>query len=200
VSVPRLAQAVAVPPHLLPTQLQPSTLVQAAEVAAVEHFVGVPEQLLVGPQPLAAEHSWVVSVVHDAAVPLQTGAPPAPALPTEPAEPAVAAPPEPAWPGAPPAPPVVEAPEPPAMLVAPPETPIAPASPPLLALPPLSLVAAAAPAAPAASLFEAPASPAEPGELRSLPEPPQLTLTERAQGTNHSQRDFFMLYGWRWTT
>jgi hypothetical protein len=197
VSMLRFVQAVAVPPHLLPTQLQPLTLVQAAELVSVEHLVGVPAQLLVGWHPLAAEHCCADSVAHDVAAPLQTGAPPAPALAIEPAEPPVDAPPEPACPVVPPAPPPGEAPAPPAVLVAPPGMLMAPApaSPALLVLPPLSFATAPAPAAPAASLLEAPASPAAPGELKSLLEPPQLTLTERTHGTSHSQEDLFMPMG-----
>jgi hypothetical protein len=53
----RLGQAVAAPVHLLPTQPQPLTLPHAANVVAAEHLVGVPEQLSVGVQPVAAEHS-----------------------------------------------------------------------------------------------------------------------------------------------
>ena len=127
--------------------------------------------------------------MHEAAVPLQTGAPPAPALATEPPEPPVDAPPEPAWPVLPPA---VEVPAPPAVPVSPPETPIAPASPAVLELPPVLSIAPAAPGSPAASLPGAPASPAAPGELKPPLEPPQLTLIERAHGTSHSQVDFFM--------
>jgi hypothetical protein len=192
VSTFRLVQAVAVPVHLLPTQPQPSILMQAAELTALEHLLGVPEQLLVGPQPLSAKHSCADSVVHEAAVPLQTGAPPAPALATEPPEPPVAAPPEPAWPVLPPA---VGVPAPPAVPVSPPETLIAPASPAVPELPPLLSIAPAAPGAPgapAASLPGVPASPAAPGELELPLEPPQLTLIERAHGTSHSQVDFFM--------
>jgi hypothetical protein len=56
VSTFMVGQAVAVPVHLLPAQPQPSIFVQAAELAALEHFVGVPEQLFVGSQPLSAKH------------------------------------------------------------------------------------------------------------------------------------------------
>ena len=57
VSAFMFVQAVAFPVHLLPSQAQPSILMQTAELAALEHLVGVPEQLLVGSQPLSAKHS-----------------------------------------------------------------------------------------------------------------------------------------------
>ncbi len=183
-------QTVAVPPHLLPAQLQPSTLRQAAEVFVVEQIVGAPEHVSVGAQPLAAEHSLVASVAHDGAVPMQTGAPPDPALATEPAAPAVDAPPEPAWLAVPPAPLAGEVPAPAAVPPSPPG--LVPASP--LALPPVSFEI---PAAPAESLFGAPASPLVPDELMSLLELPQATLNETAHGTNHIQEDRFMPHGWQ---
>jgi len=57
VSALMVVQAVAVPVHLLPSQAQPSILMQVAKLAALEHLVGVPEQLLVCSQPLSAKHS-----------------------------------------------------------------------------------------------------------------------------------------------
>lgn len=189
----RSAQARAVPLHLLPTQRQPSTLMHAAELVSVLHFVGVPEQALVGAQPFAAAHCWEDSVEHAAAVPLHTGAPPAPALamvPAVPPKPAVAAPPEPAWLVVPPVPAMDGAPASAPTLVSPAVTLIAPAS----LLPPLSLEA---PAAPAASLLELPATPASPDGPKSLLEPPQLTVRDSAHGTSQTQDDFFMPNGWQ---
>jgi hypothetical protein len=189
----RSAQARAVPLHLLPAQRHPSTLTHAAEVVAVLHFVGVPEQASVGVQPFSPVHCWADSVEHAATVPLHTGAPPAPALAGEPAvppEPAMAAPPEPAWLVVPPLPAMDGAPASPPTLLSPALTLIAPASLP----PPLSFEA---PAAPAVSLLELPARPASPDGPKSLLEPPQLTVRDRAHGTSQTQEDFFMPYGWQ---
>lgn len=186
------AHAVAVPPHLLPAHVQPSTLAHAAEVVGVLHFVGVPEQASVGVQPFSPAHCWEESAEHAAAVPLHTGAPPAPALAAEPAvppEPAVAAPPEPAWLVVPPLPAMDGAPASPPTLLSPAVTLIAPASP-----PPLSFEA---PAAPAVSLPELPARPASPDGPKSLLEPPQLMVRDRAHGTSQTQEDFFMPCRWQ---
>lgn len=191
----RSAQGLAVPLHLLASQRQPSTLMHAAEVLAVLHLVGVPEHAFVGAQPLAAAHCWEESVAHAVAVPLHTGAPPAPALASEPAvppEPPIAAPPEPAWLVVPPVAITGGAPASPPTPVSPAATLIAPAS----LLPAWSV--GAAPAAPAVSLLlESPASPAPPDGPKSLLEPPQLTVRERAHGTSQTQEDFFMPCGWR---
>jgi hypothetical protein len=170
----------AVPMHFLPTHAQPATLSQLVASVVALHFVTVPEQLSVAWQPLAFPHCFAVSAAQEVAVPMHTGAPPAPAVVPP------ATPPEPAWLTAPPVPPLaLGAPASPATLESPPlAVSSAPEAPALCELLPLLL----SPAAPAVSAPEAPA----PEPLLSALVPPQLTLTETAQGTNQSQENRFM--------
>lgn len=201
VDVARVAHAVGVPVQDVP-KTQPAILPQAVASAAELQSFGVPEQLFVEKQPLAAPHCWAERSEQAVALPLQDRA-----APPEPPEPATVAPPEPATVTPPvPAlvpslPPVVAPPEPapvpslpevPAALSAPAwpafSTPPSP-SPALPDIPPLSSPAvlfAPDELCPALFLPAPPALPPEPSLVKASLEP-QFTTSISTDGTRINQ-------------